>query len=75
MLVSGTARVSIARWNLKEAVKPSSCTEHCDVDATGISVTVSASYPGRSAWLPRATSILAFYEVYQHKIRHCDELV
>ncbi|WP_255503042.1 group II intron maturase-specific domain-containing protein [Cupriavidus sp. UME77] len=36
-----------ARW--PESPKPSTCTERCGVDPTGISVKVGASYPGRSA--------------------------
>ena len=36
--------------------KPETCTERRDVYPTGISVKVGASYPGRSAWVPRATS-------------------
>ncbi len=38
--------------------KPETCTERRDVYPTGISVKVGASYPGRSAWVPRATSVL-----------------
>ena len=38
--------------------KPRTCTERGDVNPTGISVKVGASYPGRSAWVPRATSVL-----------------
>jgi hypothetical protein len=38
--------------------KPETCTERRDVYPTGISVKVCASYPGRSAWVPRATSVL-----------------
>jgi hypothetical protein len=38
--------------------KPGTCTERDDVDPTGISVKVSAQYPGRSAALPeRATGV------------------
>ena len=37
--------------------KPSTCTERRDVDPTGISVKVSAQYPGRSACVPCATDI------------------
>ena len=40
--------------------KPSTCTEHRDVDPTGISVKVSASYPGRSdglPWLPASRGV------------------
>ena len=36
-------------------VKPSTCTERRDVDPTGISVKVSAQYPGRSAMLSLVT--------------------
>ena len=38
--------------------KPETCTERRDVDPTGISVKVGASYPGRSAWVPRETLVL-----------------
>lgn len=38
--------------------KPCTCTERNDVDPTGISVKVSAQYPGRSPVLPeRATGV------------------
>jgi len=37
--------------------KPETCTERCDVNPTGISVKVGASYPGRSGGLPCATDI------------------
>ena len=37
--------------------KPETCTERYDVDPTGISVKVSASYPGRSAHVQCATDI------------------
>ena len=40
------------------SAKPDTCTERYDVYPTGISVKVGVSYPGRSAWLPRATSVL-----------------
>ena len=33
--------------------KPGSCTERCGVDPTGISVKVSAQYPGRAGGLPQ----------------------
>lgn len=35
--------------------KPNTCRERCDVDPTGISVKVSAQYPGRSAMLSLLT--------------------
>ena len=38
--------------------KPETCTERRDVNPTGISVKVSAQYPGRSARVPRGTSVL-----------------
>ncbi len=38
--------------------KPETCTERRDVNPTGISVKVGASYPGRSARVPRGTSVL-----------------
>ncbi len=37
--------------------KSDTCTEGMDVDAAGISVKVSAHYPGRSADLPSATVV------------------
>jgi hypothetical protein len=40
------------------SVKPETCTERRDVYPTGISVKVGAQYPGRSARVPRATSVL-----------------
>ena len=39
------------------SLKPNTCTESCDVDPTGISVKVSAQYPGRSACVPCATGV------------------
>jgi hypothetical protein len=42
--------------------KPSSCTEGCEVDPTGISGKVSASYAGRSDDLPCATGIERYRE-------------
>ena len=39
------------------SVKPDTCTERCAVYPTGISVKVSASYPGRSEALPRASDV------------------
>jgi hypothetical protein len=38
--------------------KSDSCTESVVVDAAGISVKVSAHYPGRSAGLPCATGVV-----------------
>ena len=46
-----TRRSSGVRRQL--SLKPETCAEHCDVYPTGISVKVCASYPGRSAWVPR----------------------
>jgi hypothetical protein len=40
------------------SVKPETCTERRDVYPTDISVKVGASYPGRSARVPRGTSVL-----------------
>ena len=40
------------------SAKPETCTERRDVYPTGISVKVSAQYPGRSAQVPRETSVL-----------------
>ena len=37
--------------------KPDSCTERGDVDPTGISVKVSAQYPGRSGGLPKPEAL------------------
>jgi len=37
--------------------KSNTCTESFDVYAAGISVKVSAQYPGRSAILPRASAV------------------
>ena len=37
--------------------KSDTCTEGMDVDVAGISVKVSAHYPGRSADLPSATVV------------------
>ena len=37
--------------------KPDTCTERRAVDPTGISVKVSAQYPGRSDALPRASGV------------------
>ena len=39
------------------SLKPNTCTESTDVDAAGISVKVSAHYPGRSVDLPCARAI------------------
>ena len=36
--------------------KPGTCTERCNVDPTGISVKVCASYPGRSGSLPNCAT-------------------
>ena len=40
------------------SLKPETCTERCDVYPTGISVKVGVSYPGRSAWVPKVSSVL-----------------
>ena len=37
--------------------KSDTCTESLDVDAAGISVKVSAQYPGRSVILPCASAV------------------
>ncbi len=39
-------------------LKPETCTERRDVNPTGMSVKVGAQYPGRSARVPRGTSVL-----------------
>ena len=40
---------------MSHIIKAHTCTERYDVNPTGISVKVSAQYPGRSACVPRAT--------------------
>ena len=42
--------------------KSSTCTESMDVDAAGISVKVSAHYPGRSVGLLKATVVKRRWE-------------
>ena len=51
-----TRRHGGVRWPI--LLKPKTCTERRDVDPTGTSVKVGASYPGRSAWMPRAIAVL-----------------
>jgi site-specific DNA recombinase len=51
-------------------VKPDSCTEHCDVDPTGISGKVSASYPGQPATNARVKSGLTSTQTSARKIHY-----
>jgi hypothetical protein len=43
--------------------KSDTCTEDMAVDAAGISVKVGAHYPGRSVYVPCATTIVRWWDV------------
>ena len=52
------------RWmRRRRTLKSETCTERAGVYAAGISVTVSADYPGRSLGMPLATSIARCWDV------------
>ena len=45
------------------SIKSDTCTEGAVVDATGISMTVGAHYPGRSVRVPWATGVARCWDV------------